>query len=615
MKFIKNLFKSQNTNTGKLIEAKKKSRKKGSRRKEQPLDFEIGSVKYIPLPSPPKTWEIDGREEFNREYNDPELKEIFSAGWKKHYLKTIKLAKGISLDKLKGNVGEVIAEAYRKITIQRMKANQIKPAAKWAKEMLDIVPTHCKDVDKRRYNKIVRMLDKNDTKHDYEFIDAPRTTDTPLFEIQGNRDWLLEDINKIPSDDRPDTAFKPIAITRNGILLADERGKSKLAINSAAALQKYDNKGHLVSEKSLKHGIYRFGCGPESPFCAIMDKQATLHLYDPDLNKIMEHNLDKDIRITEHFRTTDTNYWGELHSQVRAIDVNKDGTSFLFTISDEAWCCSIEGNTKWGIRLPLNEGWSRVVKRTERTGPSEDVKSALSLMNLSLPVTLDEVKKKYRELVFKHHPDRNPGDTDAKRRMQEINLAFEVITGIDPATINVNLSEEEITFFHKSPDSVFDVGPFRMTITITGGSPQDWIYGASFASDGEGAYLASYSGKVIYVSTTGKPIRVYDLGSIANEIAEQGDYLYLKTDTRLYILKNKEQLVQLIDIYKKGRVLVGTRGIGLLASKQLEWYTPDGDLVGTIVTRHPIRTVYNSPAGTIIETKQHRALLNGLNLL
>lgn len=39
----------------------------------------------------------------------------------------------------------------------------------------------------------------------------------------------------------------------------------------------------------------------------------------------------------------------------------------------------------------------------------------------------DEIKKAYRDLAKKYHPDRNPGDPEAARRMNEINAAYDQI--------------------------------------------------------------------------------------------------------------------------------------------------------------------------------------------
>jgi molecular chaperone DnaJ len=44
----------------------------------------------------------------------------------------------------------------------------------------------------------------------------------------------------------------------------------------------------------------------------------------------------------------------------------------------------------------------------------------------------EEIKKAYRSLVFRYHPDRNPDDAQAEAKIREINAAYEVIG--DPET-------------------------------------------------------------------------------------------------------------------------------------------------------------------------------------
>ena len=46
----------------------------------------------------------------------------------------------------------------------------------------------------------------------------------------------------------------------------------------------------------------------------------------------------------------------------------------------------------------------------------------------------DEIKQAYRRLAKKYHPDLNPGDANAARKMQEVNAAYEQIKNPEKAT-------------------------------------------------------------------------------------------------------------------------------------------------------------------------------------
>ena len=54
-----------------------------------------------------------------------------------------------------------------------------------------------------------------------------------------------------------------------------------------------------------------------------------------------------------------------------------------------------------------------------------------AILGVGRNATPDEIKKAYRKLARKHHPDLNPGNKQAEERFKEISVAQDVLT--DPS--------------------------------------------------------------------------------------------------------------------------------------------------------------------------------------
>ncbi len=55
------------------------------------------------------------------------------------------------------------------------------------------------------------------------------------------------------------------------------------------------------------------------------------------------------------------------------------------------------------------------------------VRDPYKVLGVSPDASDEEIKKAYRKLAKKYHPDLNPGDAEAAQKMQEINAAYEQI--------------------------------------------------------------------------------------------------------------------------------------------------------------------------------------------
>ena len=106
------------------------------------------------------------------------------------------------------------------------------------------------------------------------------------------------------------------------------------------------------------------------------------------------------------------------------------------------------------------------------------------VLGVSRNASHDEIKKVYRKLALKHHPDRNPGDSAAEAQFKEISEAYEVLS-------DSNKKQTYDRFGHEGLKSTFGGGGFSWSNfthfedleDLFGGNISD-IFGEAFGFGG-----------------------------------------------------------------------------------------------------------------------------------
>jgi hypothetical protein len=255
-----------------------------------------------------------------------------------------------------------------------------------------------------------------------------------------------------------------------------------------------------------------------------------------------------------------------------------------------------------------------VSERSERAGMSAEITAALQLMELELPVSPEDITFQYRTLAKRWHPDKNQQRPESTRQFQDLGAAMELLTGIDLSGLS-RFESETCSYEQMLHHGTVRVGggqsvTITMSLHVGGAFGADWIYASNFAYEGHNSFLAGYSGRIVEVDPRGKAVRVYDIGTVPKQISATPKNLYILTATRLYVL-NDDKLQAVVDVFDQGKIVTAHMGFGLLQTKSLRWFTPDGLELGEVQTKDPIRRAFFGSEGLVIETRSHRAVIDG----
>lgn len=157
--------------------------------------------------------------------------------------------------------------------------------------------------------------------------------------------------------------------------------------------------------------------------------------------------------------------------------------------------------------------------------------------------------------------------------------------------------------------SVTDISGF--SIEMSGGPyAQDWIDSAAFAGDGRSVWLASYSGRLVCVSPSGRPKREFCGSRGAGEILELGHATLAALGGRMVVLEGS-RCAAAFELPGSGQIVATDAGLLVLEAKGIRWFGMDGRFRGGLAARAPVRRIYEADGATIVETRMRRARITG----
>jgi hypothetical protein len=419
--------------------------------------------------------------------------------------------------------------------------------------------------------------------------------------------WRNLTVAAIDPADRPDPSFRKHFTTQDGVLSFDDLANSEASRGAAGAVMFTPEAGGKPIIHQLVRPPYSLEVHPVGKGFATRSKANILTVYDEMLKVDFETDLSANPEVEANRARFDLDgagggavLWGEEHLALNCIALDPERNRYIYTHVDEAWCVDREGRRNWGIRMPERpvETYSETFDLggiSTQVGTAADIDQALGELGLRMPITPEEIRKRYRALVRELHPDINPGN---EKRMKAVNGAYETLTGASHEDLQGRVHAEDLL-------------RFSSTVTFTIGGGPDRIQAAAFSGSGDTVLLGTSGGRVVRLDRTGRPNALYDVGSAPVRILETDRYLYIQTFTRLYVLDG-DRLVGIRDCTTKCDLLVDEGMVLLVENKGVRVLTESGQPLGTALTKAPIRRAGIENGTLVIETRTHRGLFSGI---
>lgn len=585
-------LKSWFTPTPKNLGALQPVSKKAYEQKMKGKVLDPSSSVSIELPRVPKTNFEEGRK-------PPEYWEIYNKGVSLYTRKWYGRARAEFLKLLDyenphQTFYTYLLRTYRKILADLIEKKKFADAHEAYGEFFDICGEHVTDTDRRNYNKLVDQLSQNKPGVQYQKVALIGRKKEPEYEIDASDQYVLAMTREIKfgKEERPGKKdWNFIGRIDSGVLYVGCAYNKELSKYDSSVLVLRNRSGDLEREFTVDHGIYRFKTAEDASRFVASSDDLVLYLYS-----MREGCLG----------TCDLKGYADDKRHVRCVDISPEGQFLLFTHIDLVYLmdASLRVINDW--KTPAKEGWERRTDPgvSERTAAgSEGYRRQVAVLGLSGEPAKEEIKRAYRAMLHRYHPDRNPDDPTATEKTREIIAAYEGLTGEDAKQAFVGVENAE--YYYRLIDQMkIEVPGTSVSFTLElgmVGPGEDWIYATCLGPQAERIYLGCYSGKVYCITKDGHVVKRYDCHDTVRSIREKGDRLFIETDYCLFILMGDRYFAH-VHTWKAGDVRWNKSGFMLVGTKTVRLFTDEGAEIGSISFKNNIYDTYEADGAICVIT-------------
>jgi len=486
--------------------------------------------------------------------------------------------------------------AYRKLRDSLVKEGNLKGAFAVSEKLLRERNLAVTPNDERKHIKIAQGLGVSAPEGVSARPAPPKKKRDEFLRINSSQTWQIGEISLKDERDKGQSKWKERVITENGTLEIAPWGLAKYGSPDPRAALRFHSAAGELSMCDFEGAAYRIGWNPYSSAFITMSPEMLVSVRQLDGKSLCSLQLP----------VTEPEGQGTDKYQVRCVATSADGSRSLFSRVRQATFLDRALGEIWLAQTPPAPG---VIEkrsapiRNDVSEPKSDVISAANLLGVGKGAKADDIKRAYRAMAIRHHPDKNPADPEAPDRMKRINAAYEVLSN-QPASEAWDTQSEVVTYYQSFSTSTVETvfGSIEFSIGVVG-QWQDWIYAAAINPEATRVFLGCYSGRTFELDASGRTVRMMKFSEPITNLMPLEGHLLIESHSKITSL-DKNRVCGSIAKPSGCSLTYSPGGVMVLQGKRLAVFGRDLKSLGEIEVFDTIRGFWKMNESLVLETNR-----------